>query len=152
MDLKEIRSKLLERRAQLESELSEIDSMLGLSSVEEAIKNNPGSSIDDIASLTGRDKQELYREIPNLAEKGAVYKKGRGWYPTNNPKRDGWVRYETDDAPYYELQVKFHGLYKGENYSWIIAEIGENEVMVTSIYGDGGTLIYHGDHAGNAAS
>jgi hypothetical protein len=45
------------------------------------VREQPGITIPEIASLLGTEPNYLYRVMPNLVKDGKVRRDGQGWYP-----------------------------------------------------------------------
>lgn len=54
----------------------------------ELVRQRPGITIAELAEAMGIQQNYLYRVMPDLAERGQVYKEGRGWHARQEPGDD----------------------------------------------------------------
>jgi transposase len=54
----------------------------------ELVRQHPGITISELAEAMGIQQNYLYRVMPDLAERGQVYKDGRGWHARRDAEED----------------------------------------------------------------
>lgn len=54
----------------------------------ELVRQCPGITISELAEAMGIEQNYLYRVMPDLAERGEVYKEGRGWHARRDAADD----------------------------------------------------------------
>ncbi len=55
----------------------------------ELVRQRPGITISELAEAMAIQQNYLYRVMPDLAERGEVYKEGRGWHARRDAADDG---------------------------------------------------------------